>query len=209
MKALEEKILTEGRVLPGNILLVDAFLNQQVDIDLMKQMAEEWHSYFGERPITKILTLEASGIALAALVAERFGVPLLFAKKYESHNITGERHQSIVHSYTKQKTYKIAVSKRLLTSEDHVLIIDDFLANGCALQALVDLVTHAGAMLEGIGIAIEKTFQPGGQNLRERGYEIYALAQIKAFDEETNDVVFEPEPIISIFSPERPKDQHG
>ncbi len=195
MRAMEEKILEEGCILPGEIVLVDAFLNQQVDVNFLQKMADEWYEYFGDRKITKVMTVEASGIAIATIVAMRFGVPLLFAKKYESYNVTGDRHQSTVHSYTKGKTYAISISRRLLTEDDCVLIIDDFLAKGSALNGLIDLVKSAGAQIAGIGVAIEKTFQSGGHELRERGYEIYSLAQVSGFDEENN-IYFEPEPII-------------
>lgn len=195
MREMEKKILEEGRILPGEIVLVDSFLNQQVDVEFLQKMADEWYAYFGDRKITKVMTVEASGISIATIVAMRFGVPLLFAKKYESYNLTGDRHQSTVHSYTKGKTYAISISHRLLTSEDSVLIIDDFLAKGSALNGLIDLVKSAGATIAGIGIAIEKTFQSGGRDLRQRGYEIYSLAQISGFDED-NHIFFEPEPII-------------
>lgn len=202
MKAMEDKIRSEAHVLPGEILLVDAFLNQQVDVALLQTLADAWYERFGDRKITKILTIEASGIAIASIVAARFGVPALFAKKYDSHNLTGDRHETVVYSYTKCKEYTIAVSRRLLTADDHVLIVDDFLANGCALTGLIELVESAGATVAGIGIAIEKTFQPGGHMLREQGYEIYSMAQVKRIDVENDTVEFEPVPIIRYDRPE-------
>ncbi|NLC26388.1 MAG: xanthine phosphoribosyltransferase [Fastidiosipila sp.] len=178
MIELEQKIQTHGQVLPGDILLVDSFLNQGIDVELMEMMAESWHRYFQAEPVTKVMTIEASGIAIAVLVANKFSVPALFAKKYDTVNLTSDRHQSSVYSYTKRKEYSIAVSKRLLTEDDHVLIVDDFLANGCALRGLIDLVESADATIAGIGIAIEKSFQKGPELIRSSGVNLCSLAKI-------------------------------
>ncbi len=180
MKALEERILKEGRALPGNILLVDSFLNHGLDVELMDQMAECWREYFGQEPITKVLTVEASGIAIAALTALKLGVPALFAKKFKTLNLTADRHQARVYSYTNEKEYTIAISRRLLTEEDHVLLVDDFLANGCAMLGLVELVRSAGASIAGIGIAVEKSFQKGGALIRAEGLTLCSLARVEA-----------------------------
>ncbi len=183
MKALEERILREGRALPGDILLVDSFLNHGLDVALMREMARSWHDYFGREPITKVMTVEASGIAIAALTALEFGVPALFAKKFKTLNLTADRHQARVYSYTNEKEYTIAVSRRLLTEEDHVLLVDDFLANGCAMWGLVELVRSARASIAGIGIAIEKSFQKGGGLLREEGLTLCSLAKVEALED--------------------------
>ncbi|NLV98612.1 MAG: xanthine phosphoribosyltransferase [Clostridiaceae bacterium] len=190
MKKLEERILADGRVLPGNILLVDSFLNQGLDIELFEAMAETWYRYFENEPISKVMTIEASGIAIAALVARIFSVPALFAKKYDTLNLTSDRHQSNVYSYTKKKEYSIAISKRLLTEDDHVLIVDDFLANGCALRGLIDLVESAQASIAGIGIAIEKSFQEGPALIRAGGYNLCSLAKIASL--ENGEITFAP-----------------
>lgn len=182
MEKLEKRILADAQVLPGNILLVDSFLNQGIDVGLMEEMAETWYRYFQAEPITKVMTIEASGIALAALVAAKFSVHALFAKKYETVNLTSDRHQSSVYSYTKRKEYSIAVSKRLLTEDDHILIVDDFLANGCALRGLIDLVESANATIAGIGIAIEKSFQEGPELIRSSGVNLCSLAKIASLD---------------------------
>ncbi|NLW53292.1 MAG: xanthine phosphoribosyltransferase [Clostridiaceae bacterium] len=190
MKQLEERILADGRVLPGNILLVDSFLNQGLDVELFDAMAETWHRYFEDEPISKVMTIEASGIAIAALVARKFSVPALFAKKYDTVNLTSDRHQSSVYSYTKRKEYSIAISKRLLTEDDHVLIVDDFLANGCALRGLIDLVESAQASVAGIGIAIEKSFQEGPDLIRAAGFDLCSLARIASL--ENSEIIFAP-----------------
>ncbi len=190
MKKLEERILADGRVLPGNILLVDSFLNQGLDVELFDAMAKTWHSYFENEPISKVMTIEASGIAIAALVAKKFSVPALFAKKYDTVNLTSDRHQSSVYSYTKRKEYSIAISKRLLTEDDHVLIVDDFLANGCALRGLIDLVESAQASIAGIGIAIEKSFQEGPDLIRSAGFNLCSLARIASLD--NGEITFAP-----------------
>ncbi|HHU11682.1 MAG TPA: xanthine phosphoribosyltransferase [Clostridiaceae bacterium] len=190
MDALKARIRAEGKVLPGNILLVDQFLNQQVDPVLIHDMAEHWYAQFADKNITKILTIEASGIAIAVFVAARFGVPLLFAKKYSSTNVTRESHEVSIYSYTKQETYRVAVSKRLLTEDDNVLIIDDFLANGQALKGLLDLCRQAGATVAGVGIAIEKIFQNGRDAVKSYGVEISSLARIESLDTEMGSMTF-------------------
>ncbi|MCD1147287.1 xanthine phosphoribosyltransferase [Peptoniphilus sp. KCTC 25270] len=189
MKLLEERIVEEGRVLPGNILKVDMFLNHQIDPKLFQAMGKEFYEKFKHKKITKVLTLEVSGIAIAYAAALEFGVPVLFAKKIESLTISQDVYSSKVISYTKNKTYDIRVDKKFLTEEDHVLIIDDFMANGEAMKGLINLCNQAGATVEAIGIAIEKTFQKGGKTIREQGYDIESLAMIKAFEE--GKVVFE------------------
>lgn len=190
MDALKQKIKEEGRVLPGNILLVDQFLNQQVDPVLLHDMAEYWYDRFSAQKITKVLTIEASGIAIAVIVAARFGVPLLFAKKYTSTNVTKDSHEVNVYSYTKQQSYRVAVSKRLLDKNDSVLIIDDFLANGQALKGLLDLCVSAGAKVAGVGIAIEKSFQNGREAVRDYDVDISSLARIDALDADNGTIIF-------------------
>lgn len=190
MEQLKAKIRKEGRVLPGNILLVDQFLNQQVDTELLLDMAEFWYERFKDKKITKVMTIEASGIAIAVFVASRFGVPLLFAKKYSSTNVTRESHEVNIYSYTKQVSYNVAISKRLLTSDDTVLIIDDFLANGQALKGLLDLCRSAGASVAGVGIAIEKAFQNGREAVKDFDVDISSLAIVEALDAETGEIRF-------------------
>ena len=176
MQLLKDRILTDGVVKEGNILKVDSFLNHQMDIELIDQMGAEFKKRFGDAPITKILTIEASGIGIACLVARHFHVPVVFAKKSKSINLDGEMYVAEVESFTHKCKNQIIVSKKVLSSEDHVLIIDDFLANGCALQGLLSIVAESGASVEGIGIAIEKGFQPGGAELRAAGYKLASLA---------------------------------
>lgn len=197
MEQLKAKIRKEGRVLPGNILLVDQFLNQQVDTELLLDMAEFWYERFKDKKITKVMTIEASGIAIAVFVASRFGVPLLFAKKYSSTNVTRESHEVSIYSYTKQVSYNVAISKRLLTSDDTVLIIDDFLANGQALKGLLDLCRSAGASVAGVGIAIEKAFQNGREAVADFDVDISSLAIIEALDAETGKIRFAGDEIDS------------
>ncbi|MDJ1122179.1 xanthine phosphoribosyltransferase [Olsenella sp. YH-ols2217] len=190
MELLEERILRDGTVKPGNVLKVDNFLNHQVDIELIHAMADEFCRLFADCPITKVLTIEASGIAIASIVAEQLGVPMVFAKKAQSINLDGDLYTTQIVSYTHKRTYDVIVSKKFISPDDHVLIIDDFLANGCALNGLIDLVTQAGATIEGIGIAIEKGFQPGGDDLRERGYRLESLAIVDAMNADTGEIVF-------------------
>lgn len=184
MKLLEERIQKEGKILPGNIVKVDGFLNHRVDVKLMREMAKEFGRLFDLEGLTAVLTIEASGIALAAICAEEFGVPMVFAKKAKSDNIEGGLYKSSIYSYTYKKQVTLIMSKQWLTSDDKVLIVDDFLANGEALRGLVDIVSQAGAELIGIGVAVEKGFQPGGQKLRDAGYDLKSLAIIESATED-------------------------
>ena len=190
MNFLEERILRDGRVKEGNVLKVDSFLNHQMDVALMDQMAEAFYAHFSHRPITKVLTIEASGIAIACAVARRFGVPALFAKKSKSVNLDGDMYVAEVESFTHKVTNRVIVSKKFLSPEDHVLIVDDFLANGAALQGLISIVESAEATVEGLGIAIEKGFQEGGHRIRNLGYDLCSLAIVEAMDPATNSVTF-------------------
>lgn len=183
MKALEDKIRTEGTIEKGGILKVDSFLNHQLDVAFLNVLGKEFRRLFDSEKITKILTIEASGIAIASIVAQHFNVPVLFAKKTESKNLDKETYEADVYSYTKGKTYKIKVSKKFLTPEDHILAIDDFLANGEAALGLVDIVKQSGATLEGVGIVIEKGFQKGGDRLRSEGINVKSLAIIDELDD--------------------------
>ena len=178
MQQLKERILREGRVLPGDIIKVDGFLNHRVDTALMGAMADEFAKYFDVKDITMVLTAEASGIALATICAQRYGVPMVFAKKAKSDNIEGGLYQSDIFSYTYKKKVTLLVSQDWITKDDRVLIIDDFMAKGYAVHGLIDIVEKAGAQLMGIGIAVEKGFQHGGDDLREKGYNIHSLAII-------------------------------
>jgi xanthine phosphoribosyltransferase len=180
MRRLEDRIRRDGRVKDGGILKVDSFLNHQMDIGLFEEIAEEFWRLFGDSNVTKILTIEASGIGIACIVAQKFKCPVIFAKKTKTKNIEGEVYTSKVESFTHGQLYDIIVSKEFLKAEDRILIIDDFLANGAALSGLAALVTAAGATLVGAGIAIEKAFQPGGEMLRARGIRIESLARIKS-----------------------------
>lgn len=190
MELLQERIRREGRVLPGNIVKVDGFLNHRVDTRLLEDIADEFAKYFDTSKITVVLTAEASGIALATICAQKYGVPMLFAKKAKSDNIESGLYQSEVFSYTYKKRVTLLVSQEWLNADDHVLIIDDFLANGCALNGLIELVDGAGATVEGIGIAIEKGFQPGGDELREAGYDLRSLAIVEAMDPDSGAIEF-------------------
>ncbi|MBQ6835255.1 MAG: xanthine phosphoribosyltransferase [Lachnospiraceae bacterium] len=190
MNALEEKIVKEGIVKEGNVLKVDSFLNHQMDIELFNEMAKEWKKRFEGKHINKILTIEASGIGIACIVAQHFGVPVVFAKKAKSINLEGDMYTAEVESFTHKNKNQVIVSKKFLSEEDHVLVIDDFLANGCALQGLIQIVQSAGATIEGIGIAIEKGFQPGGRIIRNLGYQLESLAIVDAMDHTTGEVVF-------------------
>lgn len=182
MKRMEEKILKEGQVLPGGILKVGSFLNQMIDTVFLKEMAEEIARLFESCGVTKVLTIESSGIAIAAAVGLEMGVPVVFAKKHKSSNVDGAVYTSVVHSYTHNADYTIVVSSDYLTGRDHVLLVDDFLANGKALMGLTDLVRQAGAELVGAAIAIEKGFQGGGDALREKGVRVESLAVIESMD---------------------------
>ena len=190
MNFLEERILKDGIVKPGNVLKVDSFLNHQMDIDLMEQIGEEFHRRFGHKKITKVLTIEASGIGIAYPVAKQFGVPLVFAKKSKSVNIDGDMYVAEVESFTHKNKNQVIVAKKFLSPEDHVLIIDDFLANGCALQGLISIAESAGATIEGLGIAVEKGFQIGGRVIRNLGYHVESLAIVDAMDAENGTITF-------------------
>ena len=190
MKFLEKRIVEDGVVKEGNILKVDSFLNHQMDISLFDEMGEEYKRRFAGKQINKILTIEASGIGIACIVAKHFGVPVVFAKKSKSVNIDGEMYVAEVESFTHKCKNQVIVSKKFLTEDDHVLIIDDFLANGCALQGLISIVQEAGGTVDGIGIAIEKGFQSGGKIIRNLGYQLESLAIIDGMDASTGDVFF-------------------
>ena len=190
MNFLEERIMKDGVVKPGNVLKVDSFLNHQMDIALMEEIGKEFKRRFEGKPINKVLTIDASGIGIAAFVAKEFGVPLVFAKKSKSINIDGEMLVAEVESFTHKNKNQVIVSKRFLTSEDHLLIIDDFLANGCALMGLIQIAGTAGASVEGLGIVIEKGFQTGGQIIRNLGYHLESLAIVDAMDAETGSITF-------------------
>ncbi len=190
MNFLEERIVKDGIVKPGNVLKVDSFLNHQMDITLLDQIGKEFKRRFADRPITKVLTIEASGIAIAYPVAREFGVPMVFAKKSKSINIEGEMYVAEVASFTHKNVNQVIVSKKFLNPDDHVLIIDDFLANGCALQGLISIVESAEATVEGLGIAIEKGFQDGGYRIRNLGYRLESLAIVEAMDPETGAITF-------------------
>ena len=190
MKLLEERIRKDGVVKEGDILKVDSFLNHQMDIELFNAMGEEFKRLFADKPITKILTIEASGIGIAAVVAQHFQVPVVFAKKAQSVNLDGEMYTTKIESCRHKRTYDVIVSKKFLSSEDHVLIIDDFLANGCAVNGLIDLITSARATVEGVGIAIEKGFQTGGKMIRDRGIRVESLAIIESMDASKGEIVF-------------------
>ena len=194
MKLLEERIRRDGTVKAGNVLKVDSFLNHQMDIELFNEMGKEWARLFADCPVTKILTVEASGIGIACIAAQYFHVPVVFAKKAQSVNLDGEMYTTKVESFTHKKVYDVILSKKFLGPEDHVLLIDDFLANGCALQGLISIVDQAGGTVEGIGIAIEKGFQPGGAKIREMGYPLESLAIVESMDDATGTVVFRPQP---------------
>ncbi|MBO5278500.1 MAG: xanthine phosphoribosyltransferase [Lachnospiraceae bacterium] len=190
MNFLEERIQRDGIVKEGNVLKVDSFLNHQMDIALFQQMGAEFKKRFAGQPINKILTIEASGIGIACIVAEQFHVPVVFAKKSKSINIDGDMYVAEVESFTHKTKNQVIVSRKFLTPEDHVLIIDDFLANGCALQGLISIVSQAGGTVEGIGIAIEKGFQTGGQVIRNLGYHLESLAIVESMDTATGKIVF-------------------
>lgn len=190
MNFLEERIVKDGIVKPGNVLKVDSFLNHQMDVCLLDEMGKEFHRRFAEKKITKILTIEASGIAIAVAAARYFDVPVVFAKKAKSLNIDGDVYTAVVESFTHKNTNHVIVSKRFLSAEDHVLIIDDFLANGCALQGLISITEASGATVEGIGIAIEKGFQIGGRVIRNLGYQLESLAIVDAMNDETGEIIF-------------------
>lgn len=190
MNFLEERIQKDGVVKEGNVLKVDSFLNHQMDIELFEKMGEEWKRRFNGKPINKVVTIEASGIGIACIVAKYFGTPVVFAKKSKSINIDGDMYVAEVESFTHKCKNQVIVSKKFLSPDDHVLIIDDFLANGCALQGLISIVNSAAATVEGIGVAIEKGFQIGGQTIRNLGYQLESLAIVDAMDAETGSITF-------------------
>ena len=190
MQLLKDRILKDGVVKPGNILKVDSFLNHQMDIDLINEIGKEFKARFSDCPITKILTIEASGIGIACIAAQYFHVPVVFAKKTQSINLDGDVYSTKIQSFTHRRIYDVIVSKKFLSPEDHVLIIDDFLANGCALEGLIDIVKSSGATIEGVGIAIEKGFQKGGDLIRGKGIRVESLAIVDGMNAETGEVFF-------------------
>ena len=190
MNFLEERIVRDGVIKPGNVLKVDSFLNHQMDIKLLNRIGEEFHRRFADKPITKVLTIEASGIAIGYAVANAFGVPLVFAKKSKSINIDNEMYIAEVASYTHGNKNQVIVSKKFVSADDHLLIVDDFLANGCALQGLIAIAKAAGATVEGLGIVIEKGFQIGGQVIRRMGYHLESLAIVESMDSTTGTITF-------------------
>ena len=185
MQLLKDRILKDGIVKPGNILKVDSFLNHQMDIALINKIGKEFKRRFSDCPITKILTIEASGIGIACIAAQYFDVPVIFAKKAQSLNLDGEMYCSKGESFTHKKVYDVILSKKFLGPEDHVLLIDDFLANGCALMGLIEIVKESGAVLEGAGIVIEKGFQNGGQCIRDMGVRLESLAIIDSMTDDS------------------------
>ena len=190
MRLLEERIRKDGVVKEGQVLKVDSFINHQMDINLFNEMGKEFKRLFAHKNINKILTIEASGIGLACVIAQHFNVPVVFAKKAKSINLDGDMYTTKIESFTHKRVYDVIVSKKFLSKEDHVLIIDDFLANGCAVAGLVDLVRSAGATVEGVGIAVEKGFQQGGQILRDKGLQVESLAIVESMNHETGEIVF-------------------
>lgn len=191
MKELEDRIRQDGIVREGNVLKVDNFLNHQCDVALYDHMGAEWARLFAGRRVDKILTIEASGIGIACVAATHFGgVPVVFARKTESKNMDGEQYRANIRSYTKGREYQVIVAKRFLARGEHVLVIDDFMAMGCAMNGLLEICDEAGVIVEGIGIAIEKGFQPGGKELRERGYQVESLAIVDSMDPKTGEIVF-------------------
>ena len=190
MRLLEERIKRDGVVKAGQVLKVDSFLNHQMDVELFNEMGKEFKRLFAEHDINKILTIEASGIGLACIIAQHFNVPVVFAKKAKSINLDGEMYTTKIESFTHKRVYDVIVSKKFLNQNDRVLIIDDFLANGCAAAGLVDLVRSAGAVVEGVGIAVEKGFQQGGRILREKGLHVESLAIVESMNHETGEIVF-------------------
>ena len=190
MELLEERIRKDGIVKAGNVLKVDSFLNHQIDIGLMNEIGKEFKRIFSDVEVTKILTVEASGIAIAAIVAQYFNVPVVFAKKSQSINIDGSVYCTKIESFTHKRVYDVIVSKKYLSADDKVLIVDDFLANGCAADGLIDIIRESGATLQGVGIIIEKGFQDGGKRLRDRGIRVESLAIVDSMDDTTGQIVF-------------------
>lgn len=191
LKLLEDRIVKDGIVKPVNVLKVDSFLNHQMDISLFNDMGKEFKRLFNDTPINKILTIEASGIGIACIAAQYFdNVPVVFAKKSQTVNIDGEVYSTKIESFTHKRVYDVILSKKYLSSKDHVLIIDDFLANGCALNGLLDIAQKAGATVEGVGIAVEKGFQRGGELIRQKGIRVESLAIIESMDADSGNIVF-------------------
>lgn len=191
LKLLEDRIVKDGIVKPGNVLKVDSFLNHQMDISLFNDMGKEFKRLFNDTPINKILTIEASGIGIACVAAQYFdNVPVVFAKKSQTVNIDGEVYSTKIESFTHKRVYDVILSKKYLSSKDHVLIIDDFLANGCVLNGLLDIAQKAGATVEGVGIAVEKGFQRGGELIRQKGIRVESLAIIESMDADSGNIVF-------------------
>ena len=190
MKLLEERIRKDGMVKEGNVLKVDSFLNHQMDIELFNEMEKEIRRLFPSEKINKILTIEASGIGIACIVAQYFHVPVVFAKKAQSINLDGDMYCTKIESFTHKRVYDVIVAKKYIDKDDHILVIDDFLANGCAVNGLIDIIQNAGATVEGVGIAVEKGFQDGGKLLREKGIHVESLAIVKSMDAKTGEIEF-------------------
>lgn len=190
MQILKDRIRKDGKIREGNVLKVDSFLNHQMDVIFFNEMAKEFKRLYEGVPINKILTIEASGIGIAIMAGLHLEVPVVFAKKSRSSNISDQVYHTVIHSYTHNNDNDVVVSKQYLNEDDHILIIDDFLANGCALEGLIDLVHQANATVEGIGIAVEKGFQEGGDRLRKAGYRVESLAIVDSMDPETGEITF-------------------
>ncbi len=207
MKLLEERIRQEGIVKSGSVLKVDSFINHQMDVLFFDKMGAEFKRLYADAPINKILTIEASGIGIAIIAGLHFGVPVVFAKKSRSSNISDDVYHTVIHSYTHNNDNNVIVSREYLSPEDHLLIIDDFLANGCAMEGLIDLAHQAGATVEGLGIAVEKGFQKGGDKLRQEGYRVESLAIIESMDAATGEIVFREQdrPALDLEG----REQHG
>lgn len=201
MNVLEQRIITDGIVKEGNVLKVDGFLNHQMDVALFEWMGEEFQRRFAGKQITKILTIEASGIGIACIAARYFKVPVVFAKKSRTSNLDSDVYMSEVYSFTHNCTNQVIVSKKFLNNEDHLLIIDDFLANGCALEGLIAIAKEAGAVVEGIGIAVEKGFQPGGDKIRSMGYQLESLAIVEEMDPAKGKIYFRKQDKEETFPP--------
>ena len=193
MNFLEERIVKDGIIKPGNVLKVDSFLNHQMDISLMEEIGREFKRRFADKPVTKVMTIEASGIGIACFVAKEFGVPMVFAKKSKSINLEGDMYVAEVESFTHKNKNQVIVSKKFLNADDHLLIIDDFLANGCAMQGLISIAESSGATIEGLGIVIEKGFQVGGRVIRNLGYHLESLAIVESMDPEQGTITFRPQ----------------
>ena len=190
MQLLEDRIRRDGVVRDGGVLKVDSFLNHQMDVVFFSELAKEFERLYHNCGVNKILTIEASGIGIACVAAQHFHVPVVFAKKSQSVNIDGEVYSTKIESFTHKRVYDVIVSKKFLHPEDHILIIDDFLANGCALEGLIDIVNKAGASVEGVGIAVEKGFQKGGDLIRSKGIRVESLAIVESMDDKTGEITF-------------------